>query len=82
MLDKLPPKHAASLVPGLDFAATLAALMAATPREAPAASLLPLWDRLARSDLSAEAWPRLLELAQPLADTRWHQDLAEAAYSG
>jgi hypothetical protein len=79
LLDKLPPELATKLLPGLDFTATLAELKAACPREAPVAALLPLWDRLARSDHSAKAWPRLLELAQPLADTRWHQDLTEAA---
>jgi len=79
LLENVRIEQAATLVPGLDFAATLAGLKAVVPREAPAASLLPLWDRLARSDRTAESWPRLLDLARPLADTRWHQDLTEAA---
>ncbi|MCX6878894.1 MAG: hypothetical protein NTW21_34550 [Verrucomicrobia bacterium] len=78
LLEKLPPGLAAGLVPGLDFTATLTALKATVIREAPAAALLPLWDRLARSDPSAKSWPRLLELARALGDTRWHQDLTEA----
>ncbi|MEI6655760.1 MAG: hypothetical protein WCP45_13420 [Verrucomicrobiota bacterium] len=79
LLEKLPPGSAAGVLPGLDFSATLADLKASQPREAPAACLLPLWDRLARSDQSGTAWPRLLELARSLGDSSWHQDLTEAA---
>ena len=79
LLEDIRTEQAATLVPGLDFTATLAGLKAVVPRAAPAASLLPMWDRLARSDRSAKAWPRLLDMARPLADTRWHQDLSEAA---
>ncbi len=79
LLGELPPAHAVSAFPGLDFSGPLTAVKATPPREAPAAALLPLWDRLARSDSSAASWPRLLELARPLGDSRWHQDLTEAA---
>ena len=79
LLETLQLEPPATLVPGLDFSAVLAGLRALAPRDAPSAALLPLWDRLARSDGSAKAWPRLLELARPLADSRWHQDLTEAA---
>jgi tetratricopeptide (TPR) repeat protein len=78
LLEKLQPGIAATILPGLDFSVTLAEIKAAIPREAPARALLPLWDRVARADRSAKSWPRLLELARPLADTRWHQDLTEA----
>lgn len=78
LLEKLPPARAAGACPGLDFGATLAALKAVPPRAAPAAALLPMWDRLARSERSAPTWSKLLETTQALADTRWHQDLSEA----
>jgi tetratricopeptide (TPR) repeat protein len=78
LLDKLQPQQAAHLLPGLDFALPLAELKATVQREAPAAALLPLWDRLASSDASAASWPRLLELTRALGDSRWHQDLTEA----
>jgi len=79
LLETLRAQPSASVVPGLDFTPTLAGLQALAPREAPAAAMLPLWDRLIRADASAQSWPRLLELARPLADTRWHQDLTEEA---
>jgi hypothetical protein len=36
-----------------------------------AAAMQPLWDRLVRADVSTRTWPRLLELARPLADTHF-----------
>ena len=77
LLESLGSLRAAAFIPGLDFSATLAGLKTLTPRQAPASVMQPLWDRLIRADSSAQAWPRLLELARPLADTRWHQDLSE-----
>jgi hypothetical protein len=78
-LAKLQPQQAATLLPGMDFAATLAAIQAVVPRDAPAAALLPLWDRLASADPTARSWPGLLDMARSLGDSRWHQDLTEAA---
>ena len=79
LLENLSAQQAAAVLPGLDFTSTLTGLKTLAPRDAPAAAMLPLWDRLIRADVSAQAWPRLLELARPLADTRWHQDLTEEA---
>lgn len=79
LLETLRDQQVASVLPGLDFTATLDSLKTLTLREPPAAAMMPLWDRLIRADASARAWPRLLELARPLADTRWHQDLTEEA---
>jgi len=79
LLENLHAQQAATLLPGLDFTTTLTGLKALALREAPAAAIQPLWDRLIRADASARTWPRLLQLARPLADTRWHQDLTEEA---
>lgn len=74
----LDVRTATSLVPGLDLSATIRAAQGMPLRVAPAAALLPLWDRLARADRTRRSWPRWLQLAQDLGDTRWHQDLSEA----
>ena len=78
MLDKLDPAGGITVVPGLDLGPTLKAARESRLQPAPAAALLPLWDRLARADRSGKSWPRWLALGQALGDTRWHQDLTEA----
>jgi hypothetical protein len=78
LLDRLDPAVGLTLVPGLDLSPTFKAARENPLRTAPAAALLPLWDRLARADRSGKSWPRWLALGQALGDTRWHQDLTEA----
>ena len=77
-IDQLDPALALTAVPGLDLGPTLKAARESRLQSAPAAALLPLWDRLARADRSGQSWPRWLALGQALGDTRWHQDLTEA----
>jgi hypothetical protein len=78
LVAQLDPAAGLTLVPGLDLEPVLKAARECGWQTAPAATLLPLWDRLARADQSGRSWPRWLALGQALGDTRWHQDLSEA----
>lgn len=70
-----------SAFPELDFKATIDAFKAIHLRSVPPEALLPIWDRLARADLTRESWPEILKLSDNLADNTWHQQLT-AALSG
>ncbi len=47
-------------------------------REARSTALLPMWDRLARADLSGKSWPAILKQASALAATPWYRQLTAA----
>ncbi|MES2658367.1 MAG: tetratricopeptide repeat protein [Verrucomicrobiota bacterium] len=70
-----------SVFPGLDFAPVIADFKGILRRTAEPTSFQPLWDRLARADLTGKSWLRILELSKDLADTPWHQQLTAAALS-
>ncbi|GAA5124839.1 hypothetical protein GCM10023212_25360 [Luteolibacter yonseiensis] len=62
-----------SVFPGLDFTQLMAAFEAAKQRTAPAAELLPLWDRLTHADASGKSWQEIIGLSQNLAAAPWHE---------
>jgi tetratricopeptide (TPR) repeat protein len=64
--------------PALDFEPVAEELHNIHERTAEPVSFLPLWDRLARADLTGLSWTSILTLAGDLADSRWHRQLTHA----
>ncbi|MEN9975049.1 MAG: hypothetical protein RLZZ282_1055, partial [Verrucomicrobiota bacterium] len=64
--------------PDLDFSSVMSAFQAVKPAPPAPEALIPLWDRLARADANGASWPTLLDKAQDLATTEWHQQLTAA----
>lgn len=65
----------AGVFPDLDFQPLAEALAAMPQQSASPDAWVPLWDRLARADLGGKSWPKLLQLAKPLENTQWYQQL-------
>ncbi len=66
------------IFPALDFSPIRNILFELQQREAQATALLPMWDRLARADLTGKSWPTLLKQSSTLAETPWHRELTAA----
>jgi tetratricopeptide (TPR) repeat protein len=69
------------MFPALDFAPLAAVFAQIQPGTVAPDSLLPLWKRLARADLSRKSWPEILRLSKDLAGTDWHRQLTEEVVS-
>lgn len=67
-----------AIFPNLDFTPVATDIKALQLRAAEPSAFLPLWDRLARADLTKKSWPAILKLSKDLADTPWHQQLTSA----
>ncbi len=68
--------------PALDFSGVRNQFAGMRPESATPEAFLPLWDRLARSDLTGDSWPAVLKLSRGLADTVWHRQLTRAVRGG
>jgi len=67
--------------PNLDFTPTITAFKSAAQRSPTPEAFIPLWDRLAHADLTAESWPEILNLSEELSEHPWHQKLTQAVVS-
>ncbi|MEO5915128.1 MAG: tetratricopeptide repeat protein [Luteolibacter sp.] len=69
------------IFPTLDFNPVLADFKEIHPRAAGAESFQPLWNRMARADLTGKSWPDILKLSKGLENTPWYQQLTAAVLS-
>ncbi len=67
--------------PNLDFSPVITAFKSADQRSPAPEAFIPLWDRLAQADRTAESWPDILNLSENLSEHPWHRELAQAVVS-